>query len=64
MKVIEMILFMAIVNGSPAKPEPVQTDSAIVAMEDVKKKKKEGKKIGQKGKKKKKGFWSKVFGTK
>ena len=37
MKVIEMILFMAIVNGSPAKPEPIQTDSAIVAMEDVKK---------------------------
>ena len=34
-----MILFMAIVNGSPAKPEPVQTDSAIVAMEDVKKEK-------------------------
>ena len=64
MKVIEMILLMAIVNGSPAKPEPVQTDSAIVAMEDVKKKKKKGKKIGQKGKKKKKGFWSKVFGTK
>ena len=64
MKVIEMILFMAIVNGSPAKPEPIQTDSAIVAMEDLKKKKKKGKKIGQKGKKKKKGFWSKVFGTK
>ena len=64
MKVIEMILFMAIVNGSPAKPEPVQTDSAIVAMEDVKKKKKKGKKIGQKGKKKKKGFWSKDFGAK
>ena len=59
-----MILFMAIVNGSPAKPEPVQTDSAIVAMEYVKNKKKKGKKIGQKGKKKKKGFWSKVFGTK
>ena len=64
MKVIEMILFMAIVYGSPAKPEPVQTDSAIVAMEDVKKKKKKGKKSGQKGKKKKKGFWSKVFGAK
>tara|TARA_R100001082_G_C4361522_1_gene159594 strand:+ start:228 stop:422 length:195 start_codon:yes stop_codon:yes gene_type:complete len=64
MKVVEMILFMAIVNGSPSKPEPVQEASVIVAMEDVKKKKKKGKKIGQKGKKKKKGFWSKVFGTK
>ena len=60
-----MILFMAIVNGSPAKPEPIQTDSVIVAMEDVKKKKKKkGKKLGEKGKKKKKGFWSKMFGAK
>tara|TARA_R100000700_G_scaffold25222_1_gene31969 strand:- start:78 stop:257 length:180 start_codon:yes stop_codon:yes gene_type:complete len=59
-----MILFMAIINGSPSKPEPVQADSAIVAMEDVKKKKKKGKKLSEKGKKKKKGFFSKVFGSK
>ncbi len=64
MKLIQMILFMAIINGSPSKPEPVQADSAIVAMEDVKKKKKKGKKLSEKGKKKKKGFFSKVFGSK
>ena len=34
-------------------------------MEEIKKKKKKaGKKLGDKGKKKKKGFWSKVFGAK
>lgn len=33
-------------------------------MEDVKKKKKKGKKLVGKGKKKKKGFFSKVFGSK
>ena len=33
-------------------------------MEEVKKKKKKGKKLSVKGKKKKKGFWNKVFGTK
>ena len=34
-------------------------------MEEIKKKKKKGKKLGaQKGKKKKKGFFSKVFGSK
>ena len=32
--------------------------------EDVKKKKKKGKKIGKKGKKSKKGFFSKIFGSK
>jgi hypothetical protein len=64
MSMIEMVLFMAIVNGNPSNPEPVQEDSAIVMMEDVKKKKKKGKKISGKGKKKKKGFFSKVFGSK
>ena len=33
-------------------------------MEDVKKKKKKGKKLVGKGKKKKKGFFSKVYGSK
>ena len=64
MKLINTILFIAIVHGSPYQVEPVQTDSVIVAMEDVKKKKKKGKKISGKGKKKKKGFFSKVFGSK
>ena len=64
---IEMILFVAVVNGSPMHIEPVQHDSTMVVMEmeDVKKKKKKkGKKLSEKGKKKKKGFWSKMFGDK
>jgi len=36
----------------------------MAGMEEVKKKKKKGKKISGKGKKKKKGFFSKVFGSK
>ena len=51
MKLINTILLIAITHGSPYQAEPVQTDSVIVAMEDVKKKKK-------------KGFFSKVFGSK
>ena len=45
----------------------VQQDGSetIVASADVKKKKKKGKKIGgSKGKKSKKGFFSKIFGSK
>ena len=44
----------------------VEQDSndAVFASADVKKKKKKGKKISGKGKKKKKGFFSKVFGSK
>ena len=38
--------------------------SEKAGMEEVKKKKKKGKKISGKGKKKKKGFFSKVFGSK
>jgi len=64
MKLINAILLIAITHGSPYQAEPVQTDSVIVAMEDVKKKKKKGKKISGKSKKKKKGFFSKVFGSK
>ena len=40
MKLINTVLFIAIINGSPYQPEPMQTDSVIVAMDDVKKKKK------------------------
>jgi len=66
MNMIEMILFVAVVNGSPVSVEPIQHDSTMVVMEmeDVKKKKKKGKKLSEKGKKKKKGFWSKMFGAK
>ena len=48
------------------KPTTHPTYNAMAyKMEDVKKKKKKkGKKLGEKGKKKKKGFWSKVFGAK
>ena len=66
MNMIEMILFVAILNGSPMHIEPVQHDTTMIVMEmeDVKKKKKKGKKLSEKGKKKKKGFWSKMFGAK
>jgi len=41
------------------------SDMNMAGMEEVKKKKKKGKKIGgKKGKKSKKGFFSKVFGSK
>ena len=50
--------------GTPVNPDSLQSESVIIAMEDVKKKKKKGKKISGKGKKKKKGFFSKVFGSK
>lgn len=40
-------------------------DMNMAGMEEVKKKKKKGKKIGaKKGKKSKKGFFSKIFGSK
>tara|TARA_R110002020_G_scaffold208466_3_gene414233 strand:+ start:586 stop:780 length:195 start_codon:yes stop_codon:yes gene_type:complete len=64
MSIVEIVLFMAIVNGNPSNPEVIQKDSVMVMMEDVKKKKKKGKKLSEKGKKKKKGFFSKVFGSK
>ena len=66
MSMIEMILFVAVVNGSPMHIEPVQHDTTqvVMEMEDVKKKKKKGKKLSSKGEKKKKGFFSKVFGSK
>ena len=48
-----------------ASPEYVIEDHpTYVADADVKKEKKKGKKIVGKGKKKKKGFFSKVFGSK
>ena len=46
-------------------PAPAMDYSEKAGMEEVKKKKKKkGKKISEKGKTKKKGFFSKVFGSK
>ena len=46
-------------------PTANASDMNMAGMEEVKKKKKKGKKIGgSKGKKSKKGFFSKIFGSK
>ena len=61
-----VILFGAVpsLNAVPAQACEMTCEMAC-ADEDIKKKKKKGKKIGgSKGKKKKKGFFSKVFGSK
>ena len=61
-----IILFGAVptVNATPAQACEMTCEMAC-ADEDVKKKKKKGKKIGgSKGKKSKKGFFSKIFGSK
>ena len=59
--ILTALLIATPVTNQPA--EPVETE--IVLAEDVKKKKKKGKKIGgSKGKKSKKGFFSKIFGSK
>ena len=48
-----------------AVPQANAMDMNMAGMEEVKKKKKKGKKIGaKKGKKSKKGFFSKIFGSK
>ena len=60
-----VILFGAVptVNATPAQACEMTCEMACA--DEVKKKKKKGKKIGgAKGKKKKKGFFSKVFGSK
>ena len=60
-----IILFGAVptVNATPAQACEMTCEMACA--DEVKKKKKKGKKIcGSKGKKKKKGFFSKVFGSK
>lgn len=61
---MKSILIALMLIGTPVNSDPVQSETVIVAMDDVKKKKKKGKKISGKGKKKKKGFFSKVFGSK
>ena len=57
------ILSLVIFFG--AVPTANASDMNLANMEEVKKKKKKGKKMGaKKGKKSKKGFFSKVFGSK
>jgi len=60
---IVTLIVMSSLHGQPLEENKHQEQYAM--MEDVKKKKKKGKKIGgSKGKKSKKGFFSKVFGSK
>ena len=61
--ILTSILSLFIFFG--AVPTANASDMNMAGMEEVKKKKKEkGKKLSEKGKKKKKGFFSKVFGSK
>ena len=63
MNTMAILLKTIILNGQPV--DSINHNDQYVMMEDVKKKKKKGKKIGgSKGKKSKKGFFSKVFGSK
>ena len=60
---LKLLLSFVILFG--AVPTLNAMDMKMDNMEEVKKKKKKGKKIGgKKGKKSKKGFFSKVFGSK
>ena len=57
--ILSLLIFFGTVPTAQA------SDMNMAGMEEVKKKKKKGKKIGgKKGKKSKKGFFSKVFGSK
>ena len=47
-----------------AVPTANASDMNMAGMEEIKKKKKKKKKLGGKGKKQKKGFFSKIFGSK
>ena len=58
-----MLISVPAVQAVPAQSCEMTCEMAC-ADEDVKKKKKKGKKLAGKGKKKKKGFFSKVFGSK
>ena len=59
---IVTLIMMSSLHGQPLEENKHQEQYAM--MENVKKKKKKGKKIGSKGKKSKKGFFSKIFGSK
>ena len=57
--ILSLLIFFGTVPTAQA------SDMNMAGMEEVKKKKKKGKKIGgKKGKKSKKGFFSKIFGSK
>ena len=61
---IVVLLTVSSLSGEPSNISDKHLDQSAM-MEDVKKKKKKGKKIGgSKGKKSKKGFFSKIFGSK
>ena len=61
---IVVLLTVSSLSGEPSSVADKHLDQYAM-MEDVKKKKKKGKKIGgSKGKKSKKGFFSKIFGSK
>lgn len=61
---IVVVIMMSTLSNEPLNANDKHLDQYAL-MEDVKKKKKKGKKIGgSKGKKSKKGFFSKIFGSK
>ena len=61
--ILKLMLSAVIFFG--AVPTAQASDMNLAGMEEVKKKKKKkGKKLSEKGKKKKRGFFSKVFGSK
>tara|TARA_B100000073_G_C23724695_1_gene568866 strand:+ start:1496 stop:1687 length:192 start_codon:yes stop_codon:yes gene_type:complete len=60
--ILKLLLSAVILFG--AVPTVNAADMNMAGMEEIKKKKKKKKKIGGKGKKSKKGFFSKVFGSK
>ena len=61
--ILKLILSAVILFG--AVPQVNAMDMNMAGMDEIKKKKKKKKKIGgKKGKKSKKGFFSKVFGSK
>ena len=64
--ILSLFIFFGAVPAVQAVPAQSceMTCEMACADEDVKKKKKKGKKLAGKGKKKKKGFFSKVFGSK
>ena len=63
---LSFIIFFGAVPAIQAVPaQSCEMTCEMACADEVKKKKKKGKKLGaQKGKKKKKGFFSKVFGSK
>ena len=61
--ILKLMLSAVILFG--VVPTANASDMNMAGMEEIKKKKKKkGTKLSEKGKKKKKGFWSKMFGAK